>query len=172
MALTTTFVLIGKLKGKTMDVGPVGNQRRFINGECEVPVEESGLVATALRFYCAFPKGNAETYHKLTCEKLGIDPDTLEPLSGVPPKIQSTGTVEAPPDPVEKPTREEIDAAVEDALLKLDNDNDDHWTKKDGFASLGALREHLPEAMHTMISREIVDRFGIRRQVNETEEDD
>lgn len=157
-----TFVTIGKLKGKTVNIGPKG-KFRFVNGEMQVPDEDSALIATALRWYCAFPKGDAERYHLAACEKLGIDPETLAPLGAE--------LAPAPEVKEEKPTKEEEDDglsetqmnAVFEVLMSLEFDDEMAWTSA-GKPSLPYVRSKLDDSFSSKVNREILNSIGIKRE--------
>lgn len=130
-AQQVTFVTVGKLKGKTINLGPNGKYR-FVDGEMKVDEEVSGLVARSLRFYSAFPKGDAEPFHIAACEKLGIDPDTGKPVA----EMAAEQKAAPKPEPVPDPEPElEVETELPDKLQRLrevleclDKNDESLWT--------------------------------------------
>lgn len=164
--MSVTFVTIGPLQGKTINLGPDGGKYRFVNGEMKVPDELAGLLGTALRFYAAFPKGDAPQYHAQLCAKLKIDPKTLQPLdSEVVAQPESEAVPEAVPveEPVDEPSVKEMDAALSEVLLRLEEGNDEHWTKS-GQPSLAWVKAQLPANIALFTDRKTVDAFNMVRQ--------
>jgi hypothetical protein len=144
MAQQVTFVTVGKLKGKTIAIGP-DRKFQFINGEMKVDEEDAGLVARALRFYGAFPKGDSEPYHLAACAKLGIDPKTGAPVSAPAPVEKS----EPEPEPEPEVEEEELELVIPermqnimDAIRTLDEDDEASWTSS-GKPSLPAVKQAL-----------------------------
>jgi hypothetical protein len=141
MAQQVTFVTIGQLKGRTIAIGP-DKKFQFINGEMKVDEEDAGLVARALRFYGAFPKGDSEQFHLAACAKLGIDPKTGAPVSAPAPVEKS----EPEPEP-EPEVEEELELVIPermrsimDAIRTLDEDEESNWTSS-GKPSLSAVKQ-------------------------------
>lgn len=162
---TVTFVTIGKLAGQTVNLGSEG-QFRFVDGEMQVSADIADRVARALRFRCAFPKGDARPFHELACTKLGINPDTLKPLGGELPGTSTVSAVPATPSvaPDAQTTTEVMKAQIKQALESLDHNDDAQWTQK-GTPSLIWLKENfLSEQASELATRDFVDSFGIMRQ--------
>ena len=139
MTQQVTFVTVGKLKDKTVAIGP-GQKYQFVNGEMKVDEELASLVARALQFYSAFPKGDAEQYHLAACSKLKIDPVTLGPLSEK--KVEKVAP-EPDPDPEPEP---EVSKELPKRLVKLrrvlenlDKEDESNWTNS-GKPSLVAVK--------------------------------
>lgn len=180
-----TFVTVGQLTGKTINLGPDGKYR-FVNGEMRVPDDQASLVATALRFYCAFPKGDARPYHEAACAKLGVDPDTMQPLTKKrPPKRKTPRVVKEPevirpyvaPEPeivdsmreieqesevVAQPSTQEIRQVVAEVLRDLDPYDDEHWTKA-GDPSVAWVRNQLDPDVAALTDRAMLDEFDVVR---------
>lgn len=144
MAQQVTFVTIGQLKGKTIAIGP-DQKYQFINGEMKVDEEDAGLVARALRFYNAFPKGDADEYHRLACAKLGIDPETGQPVADLGPAL-TKAEPEPEPEPEPEVSEEMLPEVPErmknimDAIRTLDEDEESNWTSS-GKPSLPAVKQ-------------------------------
>ena len=127
MSQQVTFVTVGKLKGRTIAIGP--NQKyQFINGEMKIDEDIAGLVARALQFYSAFPKGDSEPYHLAACEKLKIDPVSLKPLGEKPPVVEMKVEPEPEPEPeVSKELPERLQK-LRVILEAMDRQDESNWT--------------------------------------------
>lgn len=153
-----TFVLVGRRKGATINVGP-SNRYRFVNGELVAPSADAGLLAVALAHYAAYPKGDADEHHVQACAKLGIDPETLKPLD-------AESVVNETPVP-ENPVAEMVSAdnalrnEVAKALSHVDHGHDGCWTR-DGTVSVYWVNSQLPGDMEA--SRKLIDEFNVIRE--------
>ena len=145
MAQKVTFVTIGQLKGKTIAIGP-DQKYQFVKGEMKVDEEDAGLVARALRFYNAFPKGDSEPYHLAACAKLGLDPETGRPISASAKVAPKQAEPEPEPEPEPEVSEEMIPEIPErmknimDAIRTLDEDDESNWTSS-GKPSLPAVKQ-------------------------------
>lgn len=140
MGEQVTFVTVGKLKGQTIAIGP-DKKYQFVDGEMKVDREIAGLVARSLQFYSAFPKGDADIFHKAACESLNIDPETLQPIDpNKPIDAVEPAKVETKPDePKDVPELPERLQKLRDCIQQLDEDDKNSWTSS-GKPALPAVK--------------------------------
>lgn len=165
MSRTVTFVLVGKRKGATINIGP-SNRYRFVNGEMKVREQDASLMAVALSNYAAHPKGDAEQFHLAACRKLGIDPETLEPLSEeidpaeVEEPLEGAELEVAEPVIVEPLKGAELEEAILSILERANPNEGICWTAS-GLVSVNWVNSQLPGSVGA--TRSMLDEYDVVR---------
>lgn len=157
-----TFATFGKLKGKTVNLGPDGKYR-FVNGEMRVPEADASKVAVALRWLSAGPKSDIGELHKLSCQRLGIDPDTLEPLRSKSNKVSQKKEPEY--------SEEDAKERILEVVFGMDVTDDEQWTQA-GIPSIGWVKDQVPSDAEEFVTRDFLNSLEVTREsLSERSED-